>query len=377
VTPDAAPPVGASFSVPGKAILFGEHAAVYGRPALIAALGLRVRIDATVIEGPDVHLDLPALDYRDSHSWTEILAYTAEKRQQWQAYAAAPSPESFQQVKGERLAHAALIALGEAAAALPQPPPGLRIRVESAIPIGSGFGSSAAVAVGLVAAVLQVGGTPVEPSAGTLLHGVRFPGELRRLSLEAERRQHGTPSGIDHATVIQGGLVLAEKPPGEDDFVLSPIAAPAEILHNFRLYQTGTPQESTGEVVAAVRALKNRHPDRVEEALDRIEAATRDFAVELTRAHSLRGAVVPLVRQCERGLETLGVVPWEVCDIIRQIEEAGGAAKISGAGALSGPGAGSVLVYHPQPETLAEWEFLSPWSPIDAPLGDVGIRQET
>ena len=358
-------------SAPGKAILFGEHAAVYGRPALVAALGLRVRVHARVIDGTAVHLDLPGLEYRREHAWAEILEYTEAKRRRWQEYAAAPSPDAFRRMKLETPAHAALVALGEGAAGLEAPPPGLAVRVESEIPIGSGFGSSAAVAVGLVGAVLKLGGCPL--LGADLLH------EVRRLSLEVERRQHGTPSGIDNATVIHGGVVLAERPgeDGEDgELMLSSMPTPPEILGNFRLFQTGIPAESTGEVVAAVRALREREPQRVAAALDEIEAATRAFAVELARAYPRRAEAIPLMGQCQRALEALGVVPPTVHGLVRQVEALGGAAKISGAGALSGPAAGSLLVYHPQPEVIADWDCLRLLTPIDAPLGAEGVRRE-
>ena len=51
--------------------------------------------------------------------------------------------------------------------------------------------------------------------------------------------------------------------------------------------------------------------------------------------------------------------------------------KISGAGSLSGPGAGALLVYHPDAQNIADWEFLDELTPLDLRLGTVGARFET
>src|SRR5579863_4365513 len=64
------------------------------------------------------------------------------------------------------------------------------------------------------------------------------------------------------------------------------------------------------------------------------------------------------IREHQACLEALGVVPAPVRALVRQIEAAGGAAKVSGAGSLAGPGAGSLLVYHEDPRAVAAWEFL-------------------
>ncbi len=48
-------------------------------------------------------------------------------------------------------------------------------------------------------------------------------------------------------------------------------------------------------------------------------------------------------------------MPEIVCRAIRRVEALGGGAKISGAGSLSGPGAGCLLVY-PAPGTEAAVE---------------------
>jgi len=358
-------------SAPGKLILMGEHAAVYGRPALVAAIDLRLTARLSPLppeEIGEVRLDLPGLAHRETASWEALRAYARAARERWDRYAEHPAPAAFQEVRGKDPAHVVKIALGEAAEVLGEAVSGLGgacLRIDSGLPIGSGFGSSAATATAVVAAVLAFGseGAEVEP--------VR----LARLALEVERRQHGLPSGVDGATVLQGGVVWARRL-DSGDLETEPVAVRSDLLRRLRVYDTGTPAEPTGAVVAAVRALRERDPARHERTLDRMEAATRALRASLEGDDGDPDRTLHLFREHEACLEDLGVIPEEVRALVRRVEAEGGAAKISGAGSLSGPGAGSLLVYHPDPERVARWQFLRPFPFYPVHLGAPGFRRE-
>jgi mevalonate kinase len=367
-------------STPGKLILMGEHAVVYGRPALVAAIDLRLR--ARFSAPPDasqaaaqVEIDLPGLGCRTTIGWDEVLGYARAARDGWAAYAARPGLESFLALRGDDPAHVVKVALGEAAAALGEEadsgsgiPPGLCLRLDSELPIGAGFGSSAAAAVAVVAGYAAFRG------------GAGFDaGTIARLALEAERRQHGLPSGVDTATSLHGGLLWAQRlPPAQGgQLVCERLAAGSPLLGRLRVYHTGTPPESTGAVVAAVRTRRDRDPQAHERLFDRMAAATMALRAELGAAAERPPEVIALIREHEACLEALGVVPDAVRLLVRQVEAKGGAAKVSGAGSLAGPGAGSLLVYHPQPEAAAAWEFLRPFAHHPVHLGAAGFRRES
>jgi mevalonate kinase len=344
----------------------GEHAVVYGRPALAAAIDLRLTVRiASRPKGPAViRLDLPCVPHAEETSWSAVLAYSRAARESWREYSREPGPDRFRAVRGEDPAHIVKAALGEAAEALGETePPGIDLRVESRLPIGSGFGSSAATAVGVVAAYLTFRGEDLDSE------------RIERLALEAERRQHGLPSGIDTATVLRGGLLWARRlPSGELETERSAVRSP--LLSRLRVYDTGTPPEPTGAVVAAVRALRDRDPARHERLLDGIEAAVRAFQDELARPEEDPARIVQMIRDCEGCLEGMGVVPGPVRVLVRRIEAEGGAAKISGAGSLAGPGAGSLLIYHPRVEEISGWPFLQPFPFHPVFLGAEGLRLE-
>src|SRR3954447_4724385 len=185
----------------------GEHAVVYGRPALAAAIDLRLTVRISPLPagaGPAVRLDLPGLPHAEETSWEAVRAHAHATRASWEAYSRAPDPASFRAVRGGDPAHLVKAALGEAAEALGEAAsPGLRLRIDSALPVGSGFGSSAATAAGAVAAYLSF--------RGAFPEGRLDLDRVERIALEAERRQHGLPSGIDGATVLHGGLLWARK----------------------------------------------------------------------------------------------------------------------------------------------------------------------
>lgn len=346
-------------SAPGKLILMGEHAVVYGRPGLVSAIDRRLRVSVASRSGSEVRLDLPRLGERHTLDWAAIHRAARDARDRWRRRFVdeTEEPGGVGVTPGELVT----LALGETSLDLGEDQPeGLELRVDSDLPVGSGLGSSAALAVGVVGAYLA------------LRNGELDPTTIARLALEVERRQHGLPSGVDHTAVLRGGLLWIERDP--DGLRCRAVSGASPLLGSVRVFHSGSPAEPTGEVVAAVRARRRARENEVESACDTIGEATVAFRDAL--AGSDPGPLVDAVRRCEAALESLGVVPSEARKVVRRIEAEGGAAKISGAGSLSGPGAGSVLVLHPEPERIDRWSFLDGWRPFPLRLPADGLRRE-
>lgn len=366
--PVAAPsPDSLVVSAPGKLILLGEHAAVYGRPALVAAIDRRLRARFTRLAGPQVELVLSDLGgHRERLSWPAVRGYAEAAGGRWARFATGGEPGGFPTLRGDDPAHLVKVALGETAAWLERrgyPVPGVRLAISSDLPVGSGFGSSAATAVAVAGGLCHLAGLAIAAA------------DLEPLALVIERRQHGHPSGIDTAATLHGGVIWAERGP-DGTLVHAAIELRSPHLARLAVYDTGAPPEPTGAVVAGVRALYERQPERIEAVLDRLAAATRALRAELERADGEPGRPAELFRQSAAALAELGVVPGPVRELIRDIERQGGAAKISGAGSLAGPGAGSLLVYHSDAGPLAPWPFLAGMRPLPLRLGAPGFRLE-
>lgn len=147
-------------SAPGKIILFGEHAVVYGRPALAVPV-TQVRADVDVsdssrlgiwIEAPNINL----------HAELNTL----------------PSDHPIASVIHNFLFLARLAKF-----------PNLEIKISSTIPVASGLGSGAAVTVALTRAL-----------ASHLNHSMTDD-EVNAFTYEIEKLHHSTPSGIDNTVV--------------------------------------------------------------------------------------------------------------------------------------------------------------------------------
>ncbi len=193
----------------------------------------------------------------------------------------------------------------------------------SSLPIGAGLGSSAAIVAAttvLFESILERPKTLEER-----YERVRF----------CERLKHGRAGPIDAAAVVRGGLVRAkdggiEAPDIPDDHGLLEGSGWYWVLH-------GKPESSTGECVSTVRANHRRDVGLWED----FAACTDAFIAAMETGESGESAI----RQNQRLLEHIGVVPEPAQDFVRQVEALGGAAKICGAGSVSGNFAGVLLVH--------------------------------
>ncbi|MXV94131.1 MAG: mevalonate kinase [Chloroflexi bacterium] len=227
-----------SASAPGKAILLGEHAVVYTKPALAIPLPqLRAVASFRPAEQP---LTIQAADL-PGRSW------------QW---GAGDSSDPLGKMATLSLRHLGCDA------------PKGEITIRSAIPIASGLGSGAAVSAALGRAI------------AALCH-VEIPNvELNALVYEVEKLHHGTPSGIDNRTVVFEQPIYFQR--GQP---IESIRPPRRL--NFLLADTGVPA-LTRETVAAVRRLLREEPERTQSQLDQIASAVDSARAALEAADVFR-----------------------------------------------------------------------------------------
>ncbi|MBE9470526.1 MAG: mevalonate kinase [Chloroflexi bacterium] len=275
-------PISLQPSAPGKVILFGEHAVVYGRPA-IAVPVTQVRATATVKPAPPGSgLTLVAPDVGKS-----IFLATAPQE--------------------EPLAAAARFTLDHLSA----PEPDATITVSSTIPIASGLGSGAAVSTALVRAL-----------ATSLGHTLK-PEEVSALVFEVEKIHHGTPSGIDNTVVAYEQPVY---------FVRGHHVERLTVGESFTLLIGDTGSRSpTRKVVESVRRACDRNPARYDALFDQMGdlAGEARQAIETGDVETLG----PLMDENHALLIELGVSSPELNDLVETARLAGAlGAKLSGAG---------------------------------------------
>lgn len=297
-------------TAPGKIILFGEHAVVYGRPAIAAPLS-QLRATAVVTPGQEPGIRLIAPDLNQDMMLT-----------------AAPVDDPI----------AAVIQQLQTAVDLPQLP-NLTITVTSQIPIASGLGSGAAITAAVIRALARFLG----------LAELATDEWVSNQTYEIEKIHHGTPSGIDNTVVAfeQPVYFVRQKP--QNRIETFTVASP---LH-FLVADTGK-SSSTKVVVGDVRRQWEADRQRFEMLFDecgRIAASART-AIE-------QGDIITcgcLMNENQQILREMTVSCLELENLVDTAVTAGAlGAKLSGAGR----GGNMIALVQPKTETAVKEALLA------------------
>jgi mevalonate kinase len=202
------------------------------------------------------------------------------------------------------------------------------IRIENTIPLGKGMGSSTALTIALSRLVL----------------GEDSRDEAQRI----EDIVNPGHSGLDFEVIWRQTPIRFSAERGAEPVNLDP-----HLLDGAFLIDTGSPAETTPELVAWVKGRKAELQE-VSETLGRCTQRLTEFV--MLSVVEARQALPDIIRDHHRAQIALGVVPAPVQELIAKIETAGGAAKVIGAGGRK-TGAGMVLAVGIKEATLAAQPF--------------------
>jgi mevalonate kinase len=274
-----------SASAPGKIILFGEHAVVYGRPSIAVPV---IQVHAKAVVSPTLRGEPGVVIINASDVGINSPLDTLPPGD--------PIRETIQCVKSilkvKRI-------------------PSCNIKVSSTIPVAAGLGSGAAVSVAIIRSLSGFLGNPL-------------PNEtVSRIAYEIEKIHHGTPSGIDNTVVTYAKPVyyIKEKP-----IEHLKIAVPFTII----IGDTGF-QSPTKEAVEDVREACQTDPKRCERIFAAIESITRTARQSIENGFPER--LGPLMDENHEMLQAIGTSSPELDQLVMAAKKTGAlGAKLSGGG---------------------------------------------
>jgi mevalonate kinase len=210
-------------SASGKVILLGEHAVVYGVPALAAGIDRGATATATRSERALLRLgDLTCTSDDGSETGRAFSAVLSE---------------------------------------LGAPP--MSVKVELQVLPGCGLGASAAISIAIARALIEA----MEPAAPDFA-APEWMNRVLAAGAAWERVFHGNPSGIDAAAAASGGCISFTRGEGITPVVLGQDLALAVAVAG--------PPASTKEMVEGLARLRDRRPDVVNKSIEGIHSLVKN-----------------------------------------------------------------------------------------------------
>jgi len=267
-------------SAPGKVILFGEHFVVYGVKAILCSINKRVTVTAEKTSERKISINskIGKLEIEPDKPISEINSplkpfyYLANK-------------------------------------SIENKDSGIRIQIDSEIPLGAGLGSSSACCVAGAAAIFK------------LFRNVSRE-EVLKLAIEAERTIFENTSGADCTVCTYGGIMEYDKNKGFKKIQYKP---------NFQLVIINSNIEhSTQSMVSKVKEFENKNTEEFSRLSD-LESKLVEDVLKLVKENKIQ-EIGQKMNQNQKYLENIGISNKELTKMIRIGQESSFGAKITGSG---------------------------------------------
>ena len=267
-------------SAPGKVILFGEHFVVYGVKAILCSINKRVTVTAEKTSERKISINskIGKLELEPDKPISEINSplkpfyYLANK-------------------------------------SIENKDSGIRIQIDSEIPLGAGLGSSSACCVAGAAAIFK-------------LFGNISREEVLKLAIEAERTIFENTSGADCTVCTYGGIMEYDKNKGFKKIEHEP---------NFQLVIINSNMEHTTQsMVSKVKEFENKNKEEFSK-LSNLESKLVEDVLKLVKENKIQ-EIGQKMNQNQEYLENIGISNKELTKMIKIGQESSFGAKITGSG---------------------------------------------
>ena len=287
-------------SAPGKTILFGEHAVVYGKPAIAAAVDRRAYVKIEKREDTRTHVNVEELGVS---GFLNLKKGTIELE------------------KGE-IGRKGILEYVIRSLMKTGTDDGVEVTINLDIPIGAGLGSSAAVTVATIL------------SSSTINNIKLTMDEIAKIAHQVELEVQGAASPIDTTLSTHGGIIYLSRE--AEEIVQMDINSEIPIVIGYT-----SKRGNTGKMVESVRLKMESHPQIMIPILNSMEALTNGAREAMLRDdHRMIGEFMNINQGL---LDAIGVNTEELSNMVFAARKSGAlGSKLTGAG-----GGGSIIAYCP------------------------------
>ena len=287
-------------SAPGKTILFGEHAVVYGKPAIAVAVDRRAYVKIEKREDTRTHVNVEELGVS---GFLNLKKGTIELE------------------KGEK-GRKGILEYVIRSLMKTGTDDGVEVTINLDIPIGAGLGSSAAVTVATIL------------SSSTINNIKLTMDEIAKLAHQVELEVQGAASPIDTTLSTHGGIIYLSR--DAQEIVQMDINTEIPIVIGYT-----SKRGNTGKLVEYVRLKMESHPQIMIPILNSMEALTNGAREAiLMNDHQMIGEFMNINHGL---LDAIGVNTEELSKMVFAARKSGAlGSKLTGAG-----GGGSIIAYCP------------------------------